>query len=67
MDLGRRLHFPAGQKLMALYVVVDRGIVEITANHDIIYLIYETTDYQLLGKIRYEGDQAAVSYAGIIV
>lgn len=33
---------PDKQKLMDLYVAVVRGIVEITANHDIIYLIYET-------------------------
>lgn len=57
---------PEEQKLTDLYVTVDRGIVEITANHDIIYLVYETTDYQLSGKIRYSGDRAAVSYAGII-
>lgn len=52
-----------GGPLNQFRVIVDRGIVEITANHDIIYLVYETTDYQMDGFLTYEGEEADIGVA----
>lgn len=43
---------PDGMEIRDFTVIADRGIVEITANHDIIYLVYETDDYALTGTVR---------------
>lgn len=57
------LQKPGQGPIMDLCVIVDRGIVEITANHDIIYLVYETTDYQMDGLVTFEGDEAEARVA----
>lgn len=49
---------PFSEVLKDMEIIVDRGIVEITASHGIIYLVYETTDYQMDGGVSYEGDAA---------
>ncbi len=54
---------PDGESINDLCIIADRGIVEITANHDIIYLVYETTDYQMDGSIICEGDGTEVRVA----
>lgn len=54
---------PMQEELRDMEVIADRGIVEITANHGIIYLVYETTDYQMDGTISYQGDGADVRMA----
>lgn len=46
---------PGGEPITGMTVIADRGIIEISANHDIIYLVYETTDYQLSGEVLLEG------------
>lgn len=58
-----RYEAPGGKLLNQLCVIADRGIVEITANHDIMYLVYETTDYQMDGFITYEGEEADIRVA----
>lgn len=57
--------YPFTEKLDSLSLFADKGILEITANNDIIYLTFETCNYRLTGEVDYDGESADITVSTV--
>lgn len=53
------------ESMNCINLFADNGIIEITANHDIIYLGFEVCDYRLTGSVEYDGDAADLTVSTV--
>lgn len=61
--MEKEYHFD--KKIDSVSLFADKGILEITANDDIIYLSFETCDYRLTGSVEYDGEDADITVSAV--